>query len=168
MNEEISKYKGLVYLSMLLIVLPIFIYFLSLKKTLNTYLESNKILNQIENLQTTLVTERKAEMAIVTQDYISNGLIINYLKDSSKIQQDNVTIDKFIPSKIDLGNGLFIHIAQIVIYSDYISIVKAINNLEKIANQYNIISVHFQSEKNRQTSNIKLKATIIIQQILEQ
>jgi hypothetical protein len=168
MNEEISKYKGIIYLAALLIIVPIIIYMFTFRKTLNNYVEYNNILGEIENLETALVTAQPPEISITTQDYISSGLIVNYLKNADEKQADNIIIDKFVPSKIDLGNGLFIHIAQITIYSDFISIVKAINNLEKVVNQYNIISVHFQSEKNRQTNNVKLKAAIIIQQILEQ
>lgn len=168
MNEEISKYKGIIYLAALLIIVPIIIYMFTFRKTLNNYVEYNNILGEIENLEAALVTAQPPEVSITTQDYISSGLIVNYLKNADEKQADNIIIDKFVPSKIDLGNGLFIHIAQITIYSDFISIVKAINNLEKVVNQYNIISVHFQSEKNRQTNNVKLKAAIIIQQILEQ
>jgi site-specific recombinase XerD len=94
--------------------------------------------------------------------------IIDYLKNDSETRSGNIVIDKFIPSKIDLGSGLFVHLAQIIVYSDYISIVKAIDNIEKMANQCNIISVNFKTETNRQTNNVKLKATLIIQQILEQ
>ncbi|MDR2293314.1 MAG: hypothetical protein LBE11_07565 [Prevotellaceae bacterium] len=170
MNENLSKYKGIVYLVALLIVLPIMIYLFVFGKTVNTYNEYHRVLNEIENLETTMVdvTDKTSELSIISQDYISNGLIVNYIKDNSQANDNDIIIDKFIPSKIDLNNGLFVHIAQITVYSDYISIVKAINKIEKMAVPCKIISVHFQSEKNRQTGNIKLKANIIIQQILEQ
>jgi hypothetical protein len=166
MNNELSKYKGIVYLATLLIILPIMIYLLAFGKTLNTFIENNNTLSEIENLEASMtdVSGRTPEISTVSHDYISNGLIVNYIKNSD----NDIVIDKFIPSKIDLGNGLFLHTAQITVYSDYISIVKAINNLEQTANQCSIVSVHFQSEKNRQTNNVKLKANIIIQQILEQ
>ncbi|MDR1199878.1 MAG: hypothetical protein LBK94_12865 [Prevotellaceae bacterium] len=168
MNEEVSKYRGIVYLLALLVALPVIIYLLTFRKTLNTYIEYNNILDEIENLEASMInaTEKIPE-AVISQDYISNGLIIGYIKNTEGLHSD-ITIDKFIPSKIDLGNGLSVHTAQITVYSDYISIVKAIDNLEKMANRCNIVSVHFQSEKNRQTNNVRLKATIIIQQILEQ
>ncbi|MDR1347617.1 MAG: hypothetical protein LBJ63_04185 [Prevotellaceae bacterium] len=168
MNEEVSKYRGIVYLLALLIALPVIIYLLTFSKTLNTFIEYHNTLDEIENLEASMinVTEKIPE-AVISQDYISNGLIIGYIKNTAGLYSD-ITVDKFIPSKIDLGNGLSVHTAQITVYSDYISIVKAINNLEKMANRCNIVSVHFQSEKNRQTNNVRLKATIIIQQILEQ
>lgn len=170
MSENLSKYKGIVYVAALLIILPIMVYLFTLSKTLNTYTEYHKVLNEIENLEASMVnvTDRTPELSIISQDYISNGLIMNYIKDNNHANDNDIIIDKFIPSKIDLGNGLFLHIAQITVYSDYISIVKAINNIEKMAIPCSIISVHFQSEKNRQTANIRLKANIIIQQILEQ
>jgi hypothetical protein len=170
MNDELSKYKGIVYLAALLVILPTMVYLLAFSKTLNTYIENNRTLDEIENLEASMTnaSEKTPEISIISQDYISNGLIVNYIKNGDKTYNNDIVIDKFIPSKIDLGNGLFLHTAQITVYSDYISIVKALNNLEKTANQCNIISVHFQSERNRQTNNVKLKATIIIQQILEQ
>ncbi|MDR2064258.1 MAG: hypothetical protein LBP85_00905 [Prevotellaceae bacterium] len=169
MNETLSKYKGITYLAALLIILPTAIYLFALNKTLNVYTEYHKVLDEIENLETSMinVTEKTPELPAVSKDYISNGLIVNYLKTVDKTTENNIVIDKFIPSKIDLGNGLFVHTAQITVYSDYISIVKALNNLEK-ENLCNIISVHFQAEKNRQTDKVKLKANIIIQQIMEQ
>jgi hypothetical protein len=168
MNDELSKYKGIFYLAALLIILPIMVYLLVLSKTLHTCMENNNTLDEIENLEASMinVSEQTPEISTASQDYISNGLIAGYISNTESI--NNITIDKFIPSKTDLGNGLFLHTAQITVYSDYISIIKAINNLEKTAKQCSIVSVHFQSERNRQTNNVKLKATIIIQQILEQ
>ena len=168
MNEKLSKYKGIVYLVVLLIILPVAIYMLALGKTLNIYIANNKASSEIEKLEAAKVTEKIPEVPVTSQDYISNGLILDYIKNNSTTQDGNIVIDKFIPSKIDLGNGISVHTAQIVIYSDYISIVKTIDNLEKTANQCNLVSVNFKSETNRQTNNVKLKATIIIQQILEQ
>jgi hypothetical protein len=167
MNEKLSKYKGIVYLAALLIILPVMVYLSALNKTLNVYTEYYKVLQDIENLETSMVnvTEKASELPLTSQDYISNGLIINYIKNAD---DNDIIIDKFIPSKIDLGNGLFVNMAQITVYSDYVSIVKAINSIEQMANSCSMVSVHFQSEKNRQTNNIKLKANIIIQQILEQ
>ncbi|MDR2125809.1 MAG: hypothetical protein LBP63_03120 [Prevotellaceae bacterium] len=168
MNEELTKYKGIVYLIALLIILPMMVYLLALNKTLNTYTEYHKTLAEIENLEATMTNaDAKTPEQVMSQDYISNGLILNYINNSDKLDAGDIIIDKFIPSKIDLGNGLFVHTAQITVYSDYISIVKAINNLET-ANMCKIVSVHFQSEQNRQTNRVKLKANIIIQQIQEQ
>lgn len=167
MNENLSKYKGIIYCAALLIVLPTAIYLLALKKTVNTYIANKKVSSEIKKMEVAMPTGKPQEVSITSQDCISNGLIINYIKSSNE-DQNSIVIDKFVPSKIDLGNGLFIHTAQITVYSDYISIVKAINHIEKTATQCNIVSVSFNSETERQTTNVKLKANIIIQQILEQ
>lgn len=141
-----NKYKGLVYLIGLVVVVPWLTYNLAISKTVRIAREARKAKKEIAALQ-----GRGEGVAIEKADPIlQNGDII------ARISGGGCTVVKYTPYITENRDGLTVHTAELVLSGTYKNLLRLVERAEKEAR---LISTEFKNVKGG------LRATLILQEI---
>ncbi|URW80626.1 hypothetical protein [Xiashengella succiniciproducens] len=158
-----KRIKGLIYLFLLLILLPICVYQLALKKTISQYwlLRQEKI--ELNNLQKQIRITPTANVEDYGDDILQNGHLINLM--SQNMTLNNVKIERYTPILHNEEEFVKEFTVEIVFEGQFISLIKMINEIETKYSSCKIASANFKIQKQRQQNNEKLYLTLWIQQL---
>lgn len=162
-----NKYKGLLYLGLLMIVAPLIAYRYALGETVSQWVKTGQIRQQVEQLKQ---SERIAPAQAVGIDsggmeMIRSGLLVAGLL--PVIESENLTLEHFSPFLTSDQNGITLTTGQFSVQGRFSGIVRLIDKIEREIPSCKIISARFQTAKPRNRGGIRtLNCTIYVQQIV--
>lgn len=163
-----SRFRGIVYLTALIILLPWAAYSLAVKKTVSAWKDCRKLDKEIS------ITEAHAGQkpavyellpdSDMSRDIIAGGEFMETV--SGRAREQKVTIERFAPFITGDESGIKTITAEMDLAGGYVALIKVINSIEKEIPGCRIMSVSFHSTKELRTGKDKLTSTIIVQQII--
>ncbi len=158
------NYKGILYLTLLLVILPVAVWNFSIKKTVTkwqSYREESKELAEIESrdysgLQTTPELQ---------EELISSGGFIKAI--AAVADKNGIMIEKYTPFVTYHTEGIQVNSAELLMAGNYIPLVRMIDHIENNMTTCKLVSVNFNGTEDRRTGIIKLTATIVVQQLTD-
>lgn len=166
--KGLNKYKGLLYLGLLVIVAPLLAYRYALGETVSQWANTRKILRQAEQLrqaERTVPTGQEAAIYSDDSEMIRSGLLVAELL--PVIESGNLTLEHFSPFLTSSQNGIILTTGQISVQGRFSGIVRLIDNIEREILPCKMISVRFHTVKPRNRGGAKtLNCTIYVQQIV--
>lgn len=162
-----EKYRGLIFLALLLVILPLAVYSLALKKTAvkhREYRSAGKELTVLR-LQAANATQQAATGVKPGQELIASGRMLDAIAD--EIKKNSLSVHKYTPYTIVHEGGIVINTGEAVIAGGYAQLVRLMEFVEKDVAGCRIISVNFRSSKEARTGKVSLTATMVLQQIMQ-
>lgn len=171
MAERKSYNKKVRLLAIGIVVMLLLSYYLSFRKTLNTYLENRDYKDQLESIQSAPSEILDVEQQLSTIER-SVGMNPDTTTDFQKIllekvsefcQENRVVLREF-PQTIYYKNQDFeVETNQIVVEGSFVKILTLVYNLEQKFRLGKIVSLRFATQKDYKSGSIKLFATLYFQ-----
>lgn len=158
-----KKNIGIIKIIALLVLFPLIIWELTLKKTYLLSKENEQLEAQVMAMKNT--GPRFAELAMSeTSPLISNGKLLEMITDYLK--EANVEIVSYQPSLINEDKTYKLYAGTMVLRGNYINLVKTIDTIERKKLPVKLSSARFSlsSAKGRKVANT-VELTLIFQQI---
>lgn len=158
-----NRYKGLVYASILCLVLPYFTYRLAIKETLQLNSVFNEQKKEIESLERLTKQGDKSDQFDVKNDIQQGKLLISLLQ--SVLDDTAVAVENYTPL-VELKQGVLgMQSSSLALSGDFISLVKVIDYIEQNLKSCRLCSASFEIVNDVVSHQEKLTASIIIKQI---
>lgn len=157
-----KKYIGIIKITVLLVLFPLIIWELTLKKTYLLSKENDLLEVQLMALKDSI--PRLTELALPeTTPLLSNAKLLEMITDYLK--ETNVEIVSYQPSLINEDATYKLYVGILILRGNYINLVKTIDTIEKKKLPVKLSSVRFalNSTKGKGTNRVEL--TLIFQQI---
>lgn len=157
-----KKYIGIIKITVLLVLFPLIIWELTLKKTYLLSKENDLLEVQLMALKDSI--PRLTELALPeTTPLLSNAKLLEMITDYLK--ETNVEIVSYQPSLINEDATYKLYVGILILRGNYINLVKTIDTIEKKKLPVKLSSVRFalNSTKGKETNRVEL--TLIFQQI---
>lgn len=158
-----DKHKYLIRVVLLIIILPLIIWFFAVKKTYLLQKEYNQINGDIETLRKSTNNAKAPIRSYSIKDkIISNGKIIGIIENLS---DDKINIVQYTPKAIELNKNKKLFITEVTIKGDFNSLLEIVYNLEM--NDFDILlpQIFFYSENDESNGNQSLYMKLVIAQI---
>jgi len=151
-----KKYNGIIKFISLLVLLPIIIWELGLKKTVSLYQESLHV--STSSYPDSIIHPVKKSKSFTAMSILANGTILQLF--SQNLATENLQTVNYIPEIIDSENGYNLYYGTWVVSGNFINMVKLVSQIEKERLPLRISSVCFESKKNMRTGENKLYMTM--------
>lgn len=165
--NSFGKYKGIAYLALLLIVLPLAVWSFALKGTVAKHREYRNESRKLETMRSQPATLRVTDAGEVhgaAPDLISGG---KFLEETAPcVEKNRLAIEKYTPYVSHRGEGIAVLTAGVEVSGDFVSIVRLVDFIEKEIKPCRLVSLDFRSTKERRTGKVKLTAVMYIQQVM--
>lgn len=161
-----NKYKGILYLTLLVVILPLCAYWLAIKQSVDIIFDMSKKQETISQLDHNGEKHKpKSELSLSSNDIIQSGIILDkiFTKDSTH----NVEVAKYTPYLTFGDSNISIYTAELTLKGDFISILKVIDNVERNIPECTLSSLLLRTIIDRQSNTKQLFATLYIQQIVK-
>lgn len=158
-----KKHIGIIKIIGLLIIFPITVWELTLKKTCSIYRENKQLESQVATIGN--IRPNSAVPAIsATSPLLSNGKLLEIITDFFK--EEKIEIVNYQPSLINEDNTYRLYAGTMVIRGNFISLVKAIDSIEKKKLPVKLSSASFSYTPAKGTvAGNTIELTLIFQQI---
>lgn len=162
----LKKYKGLIYLLLLVIVVPLLVWRLALGSTAKMWRGYNRNTTRIETLR----AEQQAGAVPITlqlweKEQIASGLLLESILPLA--EANGAQIQKYTPYMSQSANGLALYTAEVTLTGRYSGMVRMIQEIETGASACRLVSANFKAVKQRNRPDPQLTLTLIIQQLRE-
>ena len=164
--KGLTKYKGLVWLAVVVVLVPLLVYRYAISDTVKQWRMTGKYRRQIEQLRATQSGSEKPQSVQTTDtEMILSGLAVAGLL--PLIESENLRIEHFSPYVTSDNDGILLTTGQLSVQGKFTGIVKLLDRIEHEMPYCKIISVRFLSVKPRHRGSAKtLACTVYIQQIM--
>ena len=190
---ELGRYKGLVYLGLLLMVLPLAAWKLAIGQTWHIWRQTSRQTTELARLSSEMpaaeggaatvgptiqgdpgaaaglpVTASSATSptgaSADTLEYIRSGLLIERLLPA--MEAAGVAVVKYSPCITSSEGGLSVHTAELLLSGGFVPMVRVVDNLEKQLPGCKLVSVNFHSIRRQYNRPARLEASLVVQQIV--
>ncbi len=161
-----QKYKGILYLVLLVIVLPVAVYSFALRGTIVKWNRLAVVENTIDSLRSAPISSDtpSLQITIPNRDIISDGAIINIA--SQEMERSRVSVEKFTIYNIYDSENVKVVATEMELSGGYKSIVKVIDFIETNVSECRIASLEFRTKKRERQNVYYLSANILLQQVI--
>lgn len=157
-----KKYIGIIKIISLVIIFPMVVWELTLKNTYAIYKEDKQMKAQLLTIGD--VRSRPSVPAIsATSPLLSNGKLLEMLTDYLK--ESGIEIVSYQPSLINEDNEYKLYSGTMVIRGNFISLVKAIDSIEKKKLPVKLSSASFSYNLPKGKVGNAIELTLIFQQV---
>nr|WP_320059413.1 hypothetical protein [uncultured Bacteroides sp.] len=156
-----KAYTGIIKLICLLIIAPIAVWELGIKKTYDLYKENQKIEMLPPNASAMVL--QKNVMPTTSESLLSNGRILQLLADSFAVE--GIQIVSYTPEIIDSENDYKLYCGTLMLCGRFINIVKLTSLIEKEKLPLKISSINFEYNSNQKYAVNSITATMLLQAI---
>ncbi len=165
--KGVAKYKGIAWLVLVVVVVPLVVYWYAVSGTVKQWRMTGKYRQQIEQLRSTQSRTSEPQSVNTTDtEIILSGLAVAELLPF--IESEKLRIEYFSPCVTSDKDGIVLTTGQLSVQGAFISIVNLLDRLERDMPYCKIIAAHYRSTKPRNRGSTKtLSCTIYIQQITE-
>lgn len=158
-----KKNLGIIKVVALLLLFPIVVWELTLKKTYQLYKENKQMETEVMAIANT-PPRSSAPVVSATSSLISNGKLLEMITDDSK--EMKVEIVSYQPSLINEDDTYKLYAGTMVLRGDYINLVKTIDAVEKKHLPVKLSSAVFSYYiAKREDSDDAVELTLIFQQV---
>lgn len=160
-----KRYKGVVKLAVLLVVVPLFVWQYAVRSTVRQWRGTMKSRRQITELRNSQIPETSPhEILALDHEMILSGLVVAELL--PYIESEKLVIVHFSPYITSETDGILLTTGQLSVQGEFTGIVKLLDKIEREVSACKIISTHYRTSKPRNRNDTKtLGCTIYIQQI---
>lgn len=157
-----KKYTGILKITALLIIFPIVVWELTLKKTYSIYRENKQMEVQVLAINNER-SHPSVPTVLATSPLLSNGKLLEMITDSLK--ESGIEIVSYQPSLINEDNEYKLYSGTMVIRGNFINLVKAIDSIEKRKLPVKLSSASFSYNPPKGKDGNAIELTLIFQQI---
>ncbi len=161
--NALDKYRGLAYLLAVVVLLPLLAWSLALSGTASQWRETRKAEKQLDAMRQQNGTSAVSAVALAAQEHISDGELLGDILCGPGCCE----VVKYVPYVTGNADGLALHTAEIVLNTDYKSLVQIVDNIERTMPLSRLKSLSLRSVTPRGSNQVQLHAVLIIQQITE-
>lgn len=157
-----SRYKGLLYLTGLLVAAPWLVYNIAIYDTVKLDRELKRAQEEIAQLQ-----GRRSDaptMVAEVSSGLDNGELIPRIMDCDAGRRCAVV--KYTPYITESRDGLSVHTAELILSGTYADLVCLVERAETGASGSRLVSASFRSIRQRQRKQTQLQVTLVLQQII--
>ena len=157
-----KKYTGIIKIATLIILLPIIIWELSLKKTYMLYKKDKHaevLFNEIESGQ----LSSKEPSMFISDPIISNAKLLEIV--ASDLVKQQIQVVQYNPSLVSEAENYKLYSGVLTLQGNFIHLVKIIDLIEKMKLHIKLSSVNFSHNLIRGKSVNKIELTLTFQQI---
>lgn len=160
-----GKYKGLVYLALLVVGVPLLAYGYALGSTVAKWQKARSNCRRIEHLRNEVDrTTSSSAVDVEGTEMMQSGLLMEELL--PHIEEGGVRIEHFSPCVTSEQDGIRLSTAQLTLQGGFAGIVRVLAETESGFPQCKVISAQFRSARPRNRKSSKtLSCTVYIQQI---
>ena len=157
----IKRYEGVIKLSVLLIIVPLFAYKLGVSRTVSQWRKYRsdqsqiRLLESMDNVPKVSTTQHS--------DLLNSGDLLKII--SPNIEKNGLSVDLYIPYLTDTSGITILRSAEIVLRGGFIPLLETIHALEHDIPQVSLRSLEFASSNNLREREMQLRATLTVQQI---
>lgn len=157
-----KKNIGIIKIIALLVVFPLIVWELTLKKTYMLYKENVQLEAQVMAIKNT--DSRPSRLAVpATSPLISNGKLLEMIADYLK--EANVEMVSYQPSLINEDNTYKLYADVMVLHGNYINLVKTLDTIERKKLPVKLSSARFSLSAGRGKAPDRVELVLIFQQI---
>lgn len=159
-----KKYSGIIKIIVLLILLPIIVWELGLKKTYLVYQEANQAEAEMLNVKNSY-SHQPVPIIQAPSPLLSNGKLLELITDHFREYQ--VEIVSCNPALINEDKDYKLYSATLVLRGEFINLVKLIRTIEKKDLPIKLSSINFsyKPSKGKEMQIRKIELTLIFQQL---
>lgn len=160
-----NKYKGVLYLIGLLVIVPWFVYSIAISDTVRANRELKMMGQEIAHLQSRRRQGNTVGAGVIADSKygLQGGDIIPRLMDC--VSGVRCMVVEYTPFITESRDGLVVHTAELVLDGAYADLVRLIERAETELSTCRLVSVSFKRVKQRQRKQPQLNVTLILQQI---
>lgn len=149
-----KKYSGVIKLVFLLVLAPIIIWELGLKKTVGLYQENLHLTTSYPNR----LLPAKSSEPLTTEPLLANGTILQLF--SKNLAAEDIQTVNYTPEIIDSESGYNLYCGAWVLSGKFINLVRLVSQIEKEKLPLRMSSICFESVSNSRTGEKKLTMTM--------
>ena len=167
---DLGRFKGLVYLGLLVVVAPFAAWKLAIGQTWHIWRETSRQATELANLSSDISSVdgssvfMAAGIASDTLEYIRSGLLIERLLPA--MEAARVAVVKYSPFITTSEEGLNVHTAELLLSGGFVPMVRVVDNLENQLPGCKLVSVNFRSIRRQYNRPARLEASLVVQQIV--
>lgn len=160
-----TKYRGLAFLALLVVVSPLLVWQYALRNTVVQWRQTDKNRGQIEALRAAqTATGGPFRVPTTEREMILSGELVGALL--PVIESEKLRIEHFSPCVTSESDGLKISTGQLSVRGRFAGIVRLLDALERELPHCKVISAHYRTNLPRNRGEEKtLGCTIYIQQM---
>lgn len=162
--KEYEKYRGLAYLTVLLLVLPYMVWSMAISETIAMWRFARKTTARIALFETDTVTSAAAMAESAHGKALFEGQLIEAINPLSEKYQ--IKVVKFTPYISEKTDGVVLHTAELILEGSYTGLVRIIEHIESNVGQPHLVSVAFKSTRRDRSRPPVLTTTLVLQQIV--
>lgn len=155
------KYRGILLLALLVLVLPFAAWRFALCDTLGAWRDCRRLTARLETL--TPVTAQKTAAALPDRELILSGGLLDTVRRAAGML--SVQVAGYEPLVTSVQDGAAVHTAQLTLTGRYTELVRVVDALERALPACRLRSLEWQAQTDRRTRKTHLTLTLYIQQI---
>jgi|GEM_PF-982244 len=192
---ELGRYKGLVYLGLLLVVLPLVAWKLAIGQTWHIWRQTSRQATELARLSSelpaadggfdgstgqggsdrsgNLSADSVARRGSATPPAGTSADTLEYIRSGLLIERllpameaAGVAVVKYSPFITSSEGGLNIHTAELLLSGGFVPMVRVVDDLEKQVPGCKLVSVNFHSIRRQYNRPARLEASLVVQQIV--
>lgn len=156
------KYKGLVSLVLLTIVLPWIIWHFALRNTFNVWYDCRQLDSRIKAMETDTI--HRANFVADRYDLVFSGELLDVVRGMTA--ESDVQIIGYEPQVNVQYDGLSVHTAQLILVGGYVSLLRIVRNMEHRLPRCCLHTLEWRTVIDRQIQHKQLVLTLYVQQVV--
>lgn len=159
-----GKYKGLIYLTGLVIVIPWLAWRMAIAGNVEMSTQAGRFEKQTAALRAKAAqAETAPAAAVLTAGVLQSGVPIPVIMGSEAGSRCKVV--RYTPYITESRDGLAVHTAELVVSGAYADLLRLVAAAEGNGEGYRLVSAAFRSIRQRHKKETQLQLTMILQQI---
>lgn len=155
------KYRGPIYLFLLLLVLPFLTIRYALGKSVSAWFDCHRLHTELRYAETAASAEKAQDT--FAEDMLLDGRVISAIQPAAS----KVVISDYRPLVTQQSNDIEIHTAAMVLGGNYADILHIVRHIEQTVRTCRISSLRFSIVAPPGTKNRQLEATVYIEQAVQ-
>lgn len=161
-----NKYKGLIYLMGLVIVLPLSVYRIAIDENIRMSIQTIKYEKEVAVLKAKTGMEDVGRTPLVhSSEVLQSGILVPEIIDSEAGTRCRVV--KYTPYIVENRDGMTVYTAELVISGSYTDLLRLMAKMENNKQGCLLVSASLRSISQRQKKEKELHMTLILQQITQ-
>lgn len=161
--REPGSYSGLIKCVLLLIIAPVLLWGLSLRKTIDLYHRNRQSEVRGISLKTDKGQGGTVALPKAQESYLSTGKILDVI--ASYTAGEKVSILRYTPCLTGSEGNFNLYTGTLVLSGGYTALLKTVSLIERSSLPLQVVSVDFHKQKQPKDKSEILLLTIILQQL---
>ena len=161
--REAGTYSGIIKCVLLLIIAPVLLWGLSLRKTMDLYHRNRQSEVRGISLKTDKGQGGTTALPKAQESYLSTGKILDVI--ASYTSGEKVSILRYTPYLTGSEGNFNLYTGTLVLSGGYTALLKTVSLIERSSLPLQVVSVDFHKQKQPKDKSEILLLTIVLQQL---